>query len=123
VSPEELQSLVEDATFDYVSGDAPAALAKLGRATSENPDSFEAWHAAAEINLSLRRLDAALAAGERAFALRKNDPLVIATLSRTWMERGDKAEAERYGALARVQSWKDELSAPPQPPADAGGLH
>jgi predicted Zn-dependent protease len=120
VSPDELQALIEDATFDYVSGDADTALAKLGRATAENPDSFEAWHAAAEINLSLRRLDEALAAGERAHALRKADPLVIATLSRTWMERGDKGRAEHYGAMARVQGWKDELSAPSQP--DAGGL-
>jgi tetratricopeptide (TPR) repeat protein len=120
VSPDELQALVEEATFDYVSGDSPAALAKLARATAENPDSFEAWHAVAEINLSLRHLDAALAAGERAHALRKTDPLAIATLSRTWMERGDKARAEHFGALARVQSWKDELGAPPQP--DAGGL-
>jgi Flp pilus assembly protein TadD len=120
VSPDELQGLIEEATFDYVSGDPAAALAKLGRATSESPDSFEAWHAVAEINLSLRNLDQALAAGERAHALRKADPLVIATLSRTWMEKGDKARAEHYGALARVQGWKDELSAPPVP--DAGGL-
>ncbi len=101
MSPDELQALIEDATFDYVSGDAQGALAKLNRATAEAPDSFEAWHAVAEINLSLRRLDEALAAGERAHALRKNDPLVIATLSRTWMERGDKGRAEHYGALAR----------------------
>jgi predicted Zn-dependent protease len=121
VSPEDLQGLIEDATFDYVSGDPATALAKLGRATAEAPDSFEAWHAVAEINLSLRRLDEALAAGERAHALRKSDPLIIATLSRTWMERGDKARAEQYGALARIQGWKDELSSPP--PADAGGLH
>jgi predicted Zn-dependent protease len=120
VSLDELQALIEDATFDYVSGDAEAALGKLGRATAENPDSFEAWHAVAEINLSLRRLDAALAAGEKAHELRKSDPLVIATLSRTWMEKGDKGRAEHYGAMARVQGWKDELSAPPQ--ADAGGL-
>jgi hypothetical protein len=84
------------------------------------PDSFEAWHAVAEINLSLRHLDLALAAGERAHELRRSDPLVIATLSRTWMERGDKAKAEHYGAMARVQGWKEELSAPPPP--DAGGL-
>lgn len=120
MSPDELQALIEDATFDYVSGNAPAALAKLGRATAENADAFEAWHAVAEINLSLRRLDEALAAGERAHALRKSDPLVIATLSRTWMERGDKAKAEHYGAMARMQGWKDELAAPPE--ADAGGL-
>jgi Flp pilus assembly protein TadD len=121
VSPDELQALIEEATYDYVTGEVPAALEKLGRATSQCPDSFEAWHAVAEINLSLRRLDEALAAGEKAHALRGSDPLVIATLSRTWMERGDKAKAEHYGAMARVQGWKEELSAPPQP--DAGGLH
>jgi predicted Zn-dependent protease len=121
VSLDELQALIDEATYDYVTGDTAAALAKLGRATSECPDSFEAWHAVAEINLGLRRLDDALAAAERAHALKKTDPLVIATLSRTWMERGDKAQAEHYGALARMQGWKDELQAPP--PTDAGGLH
>ena len=82
MTPDELQALIDDATYDYVTGDTARALEKL--------------------------------------ALRKSDPLVIATLSRTWMERGDKARAEQYGALARVQGWKEELSAPPQP--DAGGL-
>jgi hypothetical protein len=36
------------------------------------------------------------------------------------MERGDKARAEHYGAMARMQGWKEELQAPPTP--DAGGL-
>lgn len=121
MSPDEIQALIEDATYDYVSGEVQPALEKLGRATAEAPDSFEAWHATAEINLSLRKLDEALAAAERAHALRKSDPLVIATLSRIWMERGDKATAERYGAMARMQGWKEELSAPPS--TDAGGLH
>jgi len=121
VSPDELQALIEDATFDFVSGDPEVALEKLGRATQASPGSFEAWHATAEINLAVRRLDAALEAGEKALALRAADPLAIATLSRTWMERGDKAKAEHYGAMARVQSWKEELSSPPPPP-DAGGL-
>lgn len=120
MSPEEVQTLVEEATYDYVSGDWEVALEKLGRATAERPDSFEAWHAVAEINLNLRRLDDALAAAERAHALRSTDPLVIATLSRTWMERGDKAKAEHYGAMARMQGWKEELKAPAPP--DAGGL-
>jgi Flp pilus assembly protein TadD len=119
VSPEALQALVEEATFDYVTGDPEAALEKLGRAIRENPDSPEAWHARAEINFSLRRLDDALAAAERAHALRKSDPLAITTLSRIWMEKGDKGKAEHYGAMARVQGWKDELSSPS---ADAGGL-
>lgn len=121
MSPEEVQALVDEATFDHVSGDSAAALEKLGRATSACPDAVEAWHALAEIHLSLRQLDQALAAGERALALRKTDPLIIATLSRTWMERGDKAKAEQYGAQARVQGWKEELREP-APPPDAGGL-
>jgi len=120
VTPDELQALIEEATFDHVSGDSAAALEKLGRATSLCPDSAEAWHAVAEISLGLRRLDEALAAGERSLALGRSDPLIIATLSRIWMERGDKARAEHYGAMARVQGWKDELGAPPAP--DAGGL-
>ncbi len=120
MSPEALQALVDDATFDYVAGDAEAALAKLAEATAAAPDSFEAWLATAEVNLSLHRLDAALAAGDRALAARKADPLAIATLSRIWMERGDKAKAEHYGAMARVQGWREELQSPPP---DAGGLH
>jgi Flp pilus assembly protein TadD len=121
VTPDELQALIEEATFDYVTGDVPAALEKLGRATSQAPASFEAWHAVAEVNLSLRRMDEALEAADKAHALRGSDPLIIATLSRIWMERGDKAKAEHYGAMARVQGWKEELSSPAQP--DAGGLH
>jgi predicted Zn-dependent protease len=120
VTADELQALVEEATFDFVTGEPEAALEKLGRATAQCPDSFEAWHAVAEISLGQRRLDEALAAAERAHALRRSDPLTIATLSRIWMERGDKARAEHYGAMARMQGWKDELSSPNPP--DAGGL-
>jgi Flp pilus assembly protein TadD len=120
VTADELQALVDEATFDYVTGEPATALEKLGRATEQFPDSFEAWHAVAEINFGLRHLDEALAAAEKAHALRKNDPLAIATMSRVWMERGDKAKAEHYGAMARMQGWKDELSAPATP--DAGGL-
>src|ERR1019366_4434267 len=75
VIADELQALIEDATYDHVTGESAAALEKLGRATSQHPDSAEAWHAVAEISLGLRRLDEALAAAERAHALRKSDPL------------------------------------------------
>lgn len=120
MTQDEIQALVEEATFLHVTGDSAAALEKLGRVTSLHPDSAEAWHAVAEIRLGQRRLDEALAAGERALALRTSDPLAMATLSRIWMERGDKAKAEHYGAMARVQGWKEELGSPPAP--DAGGL-
>jgi predicted Zn-dependent protease len=112
VSPDQIQSLIEDATFDYTMGDHDAALAKLARATAAAPDNFEAWHALAEINFSLRRLDAALAAAQSAHALRADDLFINTTLSRIWMEKGDKAKAEHYGAQAKIQSWKDQLKNP-----------
>jgi tetratricopeptide (TPR) repeat protein len=112
MSPEQVQSLVEEATFDYTMGDHEAALAKLARATAVAPDCFEAWHALAEINFSLRNFDAALAAADRALALQPDDLFINTTLSRIWMEKGDKATAEKYGAQAKILSWKDQLKNP-----------
>lgn len=119
MNAEDLQTLIEDATADYAIGDAEAALAKLSRATAAAPESFEAWHALAEVNFSLRRLDAALAAGEKAHALRPSDLFINTTLSRIWMERGDKARAEHFGAQAKIQSWKEQLKEP-APKKEAG---
>ena len=121
MTEDELQALIEDATADYALGDTEAALAKLARATGAAPESFEAWHALAEISFSARHLDAALAAGERAHALRPADLFINTTLSRIWMERGDKARAEHFGAQAKIAGWKDQLKHPAAPP-DAGGL-
>lgn len=112
MTADELQSLIEEATADYALGENDAALAKLDRATRAVPESFEAWHALAEVNFSLRHLDAALAAGERAHALRPHDLFINTTLSRIWMERGDKARAEHFGAQAKIQSWKEQLKNP-----------
>lgn len=112
VTSDELQALIEDATADYAMGESDTALAKLAQATSVAPDSFEAWHALAEVNFSLRKLDAALAAAERAHALRPADLFINTTLSRIWMERGDKARAEHFGAQAKIQSWKEQLKNP-----------
>lgn len=112
--PENIQSLVDDATLDFTLGEVDAALSKLARATSISPESFEAWHATAEINFSLRRLDKALAAAEKAHALRPGDLFINTTLSRIWMERGEKARAEHFGAQARILSWKDQLANPQQ---------
>ena len=113
MTADELQTLIEDATADYALGDSEAALAKLTRATAAAPDSFEAWHALAEVNFSLRKLDAALAAAERAHALRPADLFINTTLSRIWMERGDKARAEHFGAQAKIADWKEQLKTPP----------
>lgn len=116
MSDDELQTLIEEATADYALGESDAALEKLQRATMIAPGSFEAWHALAEVNFSSRRLDAALIAAERAHALQPGDLFINTTLSRIWMERGDKARAEHFGAQAKIQSWKEQLKHPPSAP-------
>ena len=112
MTDDELQNLIEDATADYAMGDSDAALAKLGRATQAAPTSFDAWHALAEVCFSLRRLDEAKDAAEHAHALRPQDLFINTTLSRIWMERGDKAKAEHFGAQAKIGSWREQLKTP-----------
>ena len=119
MTDDEIQHLIEDATFDYTMGSNDDALAKLGRATAAAPGSFAAWHALAEINFNLRRFDAALAAADAAHRLQPADLFINTTLSRIWMEKGDKAKAEHYGAQAKIQSWKDQIK---NPDAAQGGL-
>lgn len=119
MTSDELQTLIEDATADFALGDAAVAVGKLNRATAAAPDSFEAWHALAEVNFSQRHLDAALAAGESALALRPNDLFINTTLSRIWMERGDKARAEHFGAQAKIHSWREQLK---NPATDSGAI-
>jgi len=112
VTDDEIQHLIEDATFDYTMGENDSALAKLARATAAAPASYEAWHALAEIHFSLRHFDEALAAANQAHAVRPDDLFINTTLSRIWMEKGDKPMAEKYGAQAKILSWKDQLKNP-----------
>ena len=119
MTADEIQHLIEDATFDYTMGENEAALTKLARATAAAPGSFEAWHALAEVNFNLRHFDAALAAAEAAHRLQPGDLFINTTLSRVWMEKGDKAKAEHFGAQAKIGSWKDQLK---NPDASKGGL-
>lgn len=113
MTADELQTLIEEATADYALGDVALAVEKLNRATAEAPGSFEAWHALAEVHFSQRQLDPALAAAQRAHALRSDDLFINTTMSRIWMERGDKAKAEHFGAQAKIQGWKEQLKQPP----------
>jgi predicted Zn-dependent protease len=112
MTSDELQTLIEDATADFALGETESALQKLNRATTAAPESCEGWHAQAEVNFSVRKLDAALAAAERAHALRPSDLFINTTLSRIWMERGDKARAEHFGAQAKIADWKEQLKKP-----------
>lgn len=119
MTPEDIQSIVDEATFDFTMGDSETAIGKLTQLLAGQPEAFEAWHALSEINFSLRRYDDALPAAERALALQPDDLFVNTTLSRIWMEKGDKVTAEKYGAKAKILSWKDQLK---NPEDHAGGI-
>lgn len=109
-----LQDQIDDATFDFTMGESGAAITKLQRITNTNPDSFEAWHALTEVHFAEAHYDAALEAADKAHALRSDDIHINTSLSRIWVERGDKDKAEHYGAQARMLGWKDELKSPPE---------
>jgi cytochrome c-type biogenesis protein CcmH/NrfG len=116
MSGDDVTDLIEDATFEFTMGNHASAIEKLESVISGAPDKFEAWHALAEIKFSLRDLDGALAAAEAAHKLRPDDLFINTTLSRIWMERGDKEAAEKYGARAKILGWKEQL----KPGSDAG---
>lgn len=113
-----LSNIVEDATFDFTMGEAETAIAKLQGALAHAPDAFEAWHALCEILYAEKRYPEALAAAEKAHALRPDDLFVNTSLSRIWLELGSKEKAETFGAKARMASWKDQILNPDSAPSD-----
>jgi len=109
-----LQDQIDDATLDFTLGDSEAALAKLTALAERHPDAFGVWHALTEVYYAEGDYDTALEAAERAHALSPEDIHINTSLSRIWVERGDKDKAEHFGAQARMLGWKDELKSPPQ---------
>lgn len=102
-------SLVEEATFDFTLGDNEEALRKLNAVTTAHPDCFQAWHALTEIYFSERKLDEALEAAEKAYTLNKDDIHINTSLSRIWIEKGDKTMAEHFGGQARMLGWQQQI--------------
>lgn len=114
MSPRSPQDLVEEATFEFTLGNHEGALVLLDEALAADDSCFAAWLAKAEIHFDQGKLDDALQAGERALALEPDDVHANTSLSRIWMERGDKERAEHYGAQARIKGWKVELQSDPE---------
>jgi len=111
-SHERAQALTNDAAFDFAVGDETGALTKLNEAVALAPDFFEAWLAKAEVHFAQRQFDDALQAGEMALNLKPKDIHIHTSLSRIWMERGDKTKAEHHGAQARILGWGDQIKQP-----------
>ena len=108
-----IQDLVDEGTLDFTLGDIEAAVEKLEKAVSSKPDCFDAWLALAEVRLSEKDLDKALEAAEKAHSLQAEELHINTTLSRIWVERGDKEKAEHFAAQVRMISWKQELKNDP----------
>lgn len=113
MSETSLQDRIDAATFEFTLGDSAGAEACLRKLLAENPDSFEAWHALTEICYAEKKYDAALEAAHAAYKLRPEDIHINTSLSRIWVQCGDKEQAEHFGAQARMLSWKQELKSPP----------
>lgn len=109
MSEEKVRDLIDEATFEFTMGEHQSAVEKIEQAIQLDADNFDAWLAKAEIHFDVRELDAALEAGNQALKLCPDDVHANTTLSRIWMERGDKSQAEHYGAQARMMGWKAEL--------------
>ena len=106
------QQLVDDATFEFTMGNHALALQKLEQAVKLDPACLAAWHAMAEIQFDRGDYDKALEAGQVAVGLKEDDVHIHTSLSRIWMELGNKEEAEKHGARARVLGWKEQLREP-----------
>ena len=102
------QTLVEEGTLDFTLGDLPSAVRKINEALTVDPEFFPAHHALAEIYFSARDLPKALAAATKAHQLQPGDIHINTSLSRIYMEMGDKAQAEHFGAKARMLGWLGE---------------
>lgn len=109
-----LQDQIDEATLDFTLGDSETAIEKLNAITKAHPEAFAAWHALTEVHYAEGDYDAALEAGETAHRLVSDDIHINISLSRIWVERGDKEKAEHFGAQARMLGWKDQLKSPPE---------
>lgn len=99
--------LTAHATLDFVREDVDSALEKLKKAIEISSQCFEAWLATAEIFYSLKRFEEALHAAQKAQELNPEDVCIHTTLSRIWIEKGEKKKAERFNARARMLGWKE----------------
>jgi len=115
MNKKQIQEKVEEAILDFSIGEDESAERKLRELLDKAPDCYDGWLALTEVQLACGALDEALAAAENALAINPEDIHVHTSLSRIWVEKGDKDQAEHHGAQARILGWKDELKKdPPQ---------
>ncbi len=100
------QDQYDDAMFDFSMGDYETAIAKLKTILEREPHHFEAIQALSMAYYRLGNLEAAIATGHQAEALKPEEQLVHTNLSLFYSKSGDKLKAEQHGLKARIASWK-----------------
>jgi len=110
----EFADLVQEATLDFTMGDNEVAIEKLMKALTYDTDHFDAYHALTEVYYAQEDFDRALEVAEKARALRPEDIQIHTSLSRIWLGKGNKDQAEHFGAQARMLGWKEQLKKPPE---------
>ena len=100
---------VAEATFEFTLGNNEVAIQMLEKVIAKDPNYFPAWHALAEVYYSEKLYDKALDIAETAYSLKPNDIHINTSLSRIWLELGDKTKAEHFGSQVRILSWKKQL--------------
>ena len=116
LNEDQIRERVEDAVLEFSLGEDQLAAEKLRELLGEAPECFDGWLALTEVELARHNLESALSAAEKALMLKPGDIHVHTSLSRIWVEKGNKEKAEHYGAQARMLGWKDELQNPPVDP-------
>lgn len=100
---------VQEAVLDFTLGDYSNALGKLDKLLLTNPEYFDAHLAKTEVLYAQELYAEALTAAEQAEKINANDVHLKTSLSRIWMQLGDKEKAESYSAEAKMLNWKNEL--------------
>ena len=116
------EDIFNEAMLDYSLGEFDQAIAKFNEALALDPAYFDALHALAEAQARKGDIDAAIVTGKRALELNPKDQLAHTSMSRFYVKKGMRAEAEQHAAEARIAGWRVEAQArkateqPPPPP-------
>jgi Flp pilus assembly protein TadD len=109
MASESSEHCVQLAILDFTMGDYPSALQRLNQVIADDPSCFEAHLARTEVLYADTRYEEALASAHMAERLQPHDIHLNTSLSRIWMQLGNKETAEHYGTQAKLLSWKSEL--------------
>jgi tetratricopeptide (TPR) repeat protein len=109
MASESSEQQVQLAILDFTMGDYPSALQRLDQVLTDDPACFEAQLAKTEVLYADARYEEALVSAQLAEQLQPQDVHLNTSLSRIWMQLGNKETAEHYGTQAKLLSWKTEL--------------